>query len=232
MTGGASCPEPPPSEADQPQTRCTANCSTPVRSDRPATRVRRTDVQKWAAWCMIRARPGIWRQWVAAMPISPVLRDEISKAMDRFDNELRASPLWTNWESNQTHRYAIKKEGKLYPVNQIISMATGASTLSFGGGSEANKYLQEQGFEIVPLRASEHSGVFLLQGGDSLIPMEPASFAKEDDFQRLLSRFPQLLVGDQVNPQNPRRWALVRRELPISTGEPGASQWSIDHVFL
>src|SRR6266853_6688742 len=38
--------------------------------------------------------------------------------------------------------------------------------------------------------------------------------------------------GDQVNPQNPRRWALVRRELPISTGELGASQWSIDHVFL
>jgi len=71
-----------------------------------------------------------------------------------------------------------------------------------------------------------------LQGGDSLLPMEPASFAKEDDFQRLLSRFPQLLVGDQINPQNPRRWALVRRELPISTGELGASQWSIDHVFL
>src|SRR5712671_2627882 len=39
-------------------------------------------------------------------------------------------------------------------------------------------------------------------------------------------------AGDQVNPQNPRRWALVRRELPISTGELGASQWSVDHVFL
>jgi hypothetical protein len=62
--------------------------------------------------------------------------------------------------------------------------------------------------------------------------MEPASFAKEDDFQRLLSRFPELLVGDQINPQNPRRWALVRREHPISTGEIGASQWSVDHVFL
>jgi hypothetical protein len=111
-------------------------------------------------------------------------------------------------------------------------MAAGVPTSSFGGGSEANKYLQERGFEIVPLRASEQSGVFLLQGDDSLLSMEPASFAKEDDFQRLLSRFPQLLAGDQVDPQNPRRWVLVRRELAISTGELGASQWSIDHVFL
>ena len=79
---------------------------------------------------------------------------------------------------------------------------------------------------------AERSGVFLLQGGDSLLPMEPAQFATEDDFQRLLSRFPELLVGDQIDPQNPRRWVLVRREQSISTGEIGASQWSIDHVFL
>jgi hypothetical protein len=79
---------------------------------------------------------------------------------------------------------------------------------------------------------AERSGVFLLQGGDSLLPMEPTQFATEDDFQLLLSRFPELLVGDQIDPQNPRRWVLVRREQPVSTGEIGASQWSIDHVFL
>src|SRR5271167_2271925 len=78
----------------------------------------------------------------------------------------------------------------------------------------------------------ERSGVFLLQNENSLVAMEPAQFAKEDDFQRLLARFPELLVGDQIDPQIPRRWVLVRREQPISTGEPGASQWAIDHVFL
>jgi hypothetical protein len=62
--------------------------------------------------------------------------------------------------------------------------------------------------------------------------MKPAQFAKEDDFQLLLSRFPDLLVGDQIDPERPRRWVLVRREQVISTGESGASQWSIDHVFL
>src|SRR5689334_13735706 len=71
---------------------------------------------------------------------------------------------------------------------------------------------------------AERSGVFLLQGVDSLLAMEPAQFAKEEDFQRLVSRFPELLVGDQINPESPRRWLLVRREQPISTGEIGASQ--------
>ncbi|MCC8963388.1 hypothetical protein H8A95_14000 [Bradyrhizobium sp. Pear76] len=79
---------------------------------------------------------------------------------------------------------------------------------------------------------TQSSGVFLLQGEHSLVPMEPGQFASEDDFQRLLSRFPELLVGDQVDPQNPRRWILVKREQSISTGEVGASLWSIDHVFL
>jgi hypothetical protein len=166
------------------------------------------------------------------MSIPPVSADKISEAMDRFDRELRATSQWSNWESNRAHRYAIKRGGKLYPVKQIIAMASGASVGLFGGGSEANDYLKERGFEIEQLQAAEHPGVFLLQGEDSLVPMESASFAKEDDFQRLLSRFPELLVGDQVNPQNPRRWLLIRREVPISTGEVGASQWSIDHVFL
>jgi hypothetical protein len=79
---------------------------------------------------------------------------------------------------------------------------------------------------------AEQSGVFVLQGTDSLLAMEPAQFAKEDDFQHLLSRFPALLVGDQIDPENPRRWVLVKREQSVSTGEVGASQWSIDHVFL
>jgi hypothetical protein len=79
---------------------------------------------------------------------------------------------------------------------------------------------------------AERSGVFVLQPDDSLIPMEPAQFATEDDFQRLLARFPALLVGDQIDQSAPRRWILVRREQPIATDAIGASQWSVDHLFL
>lgn len=166
------------------------------------------------------------------MPIPDVSSEAIVKALGQFDDQLRSTPQWEKWTNSQSHRYGIEQEGRLYPVKQIISMATGASSSSFSGGSEANSYLIGRGFKVIPLRGNDQSGVFLLQGEDSLLAMQPASFATEDDFQRLLSRFPQLLVGDQVNPQNPRRWVLVRRELPISTGEIGASQWSIDHVFL
>ena len=55
MNDGASCPDEPPSEADQPQTRCTVSCGTPVRLDRLAARACRAHVQKGAEWCMIRA---------------------------------------------------------------------------------------------------------------------------------------------------------------------------------
>ncbi|MCP3468276.1 hypothetical protein [Bradyrhizobium sp. CCGUVB23] len=161
------------------------------------------------------------------MSIPSVSAEEIAKTLDRFDKELRASPQWADWESNQAHRYAIERDGSRYPVKQIISMATGTPVSSFGGDNEANSFLKERGCEIIPLRASDQSGVFLLRGEDTLVPMQPASFAKEDDFQRLLSKFPQLLVGDQVDPQNPRRWMLVARELSIATGELGASLWSI-----
>ncbi|MFK4726791.1 hypothetical protein ABIE89_007891 [Bradyrhizobium niftali] len=79
---------------------------------------------------------------------------------------------------------------------------------------------------------AENSGVFLLQGEDSLVPMQPGDFAAEDHFQRLLARFPELLVGDQIDPQNPRRWILVKREQAISTGEMGSPTWAVDLVFL
>lgn len=79
---------------------------------------------------------------------------------------------------------------------------------------------------------ASQSGVFVLQGEGSLISMQPTQFAAETDFQNLLSRFPELLVGDQINPQEPRRWVLVKREQPIATNEEGASLWSVDHLFL
>jgi hypothetical protein len=76
------------------------------------------------------------------------------------------------------------------------------------------------------------AGVFVMKSADSLIGLQPAQFAQEKDFQVLLERFPELLVGSQIDPESPRRWVLVRREQPVSTGEVDASQWSVDHVFL
>src|SRR4051794_15320975 len=82
------------------------------------------------------------------MPLPPVSATELSNAMDRFDAELRATPQWLNWEENQSYRFAARREGKLYPVKQVIALATGIPVSSFSGGAESNSYLKERGFEI------------------------------------------------------------------------------------
>ena len=74
-------------------------------------------------------------------------------------------------------------------------------------------------------------GVFVLKEDEALVPMQPAHFAAELDFQTLLSKFPSLLVGDQIDPDNPKRFILVRQELSIGHGEE-TSRWSLDHLFL
>lgn len=75
------------------------------------------------------------------------------------------------------------------------------------------------------------SGVFVLKDDDSLVAMQPTHFDQEVDFQEMISKFPSLLVGDQINPDAPRRFVLVKAELPIGH-EQQQTRWSLDHLFL
>ena len=75
-------------------------------------------------------------------------------------------------------------------------------------------------------------GVFVLTGAASLVPMQAASFASENDFQDLLAKFPELLAGDQIDAANPRRFVLIDREYPIPSEAGEAGRWSLDHLFL
>ena len=76
------------------------------------------------------------------------------------------------------------------------------------------------------------AGVFVLRDPATLVPMQAASFASEDDFQRLLAAFPALLGGDQIDTDTPRRFVLVSREQAIGAEEGGPGRWSLDHLFL
>ncbi|GLK78132.1 hypothetical protein GCM10008171_33860 [Methylopila jiangsuensis] len=76
------------------------------------------------------------------------------------------------------------------------------------------------------------AGVFVLTDAATLIPMKQASFVTEDEFQNLLASFPELLVGDQINSQSPRRFILVSREQSIADHEGGGGRWSVDHLFI
>ncbi len=75
------------------------------------------------------------------------------------------------------------------------------------------------------------SGVFLVQADQSLVAMRPTPFNAEIDFQDLLAKFPELLVGDQIDPEQPRRFMLVKQEQSIGHGLE-CGRWSIDHLFV
>ena len=68
--------------------------------------------------------------------------------------------------------------------------------------------------------------------GDQLIPLVNTSYDSEGRLQKLLADFPDLIAGGQVDPDKPRRWILVGREVGVPDKEGGGGRWSLDHLFL
>jgi hypothetical protein len=73
-------------------------------------------------------------------------------------------------------------------------------------------------------------GIFLLDSDGDLTEMAETAFAAEVDLQKLLARHPGLLPGDQIDPESPRRWLLVARE--VSVPDDTGTRWALDHLFL
>jgi hypothetical protein len=75
--------------------------------------------------------------------------------------------------------------------------------------------------------------IFLVGDDETrLTPMVETPYRIEKVLQLLLSRYPDLLPGDQMNPENPRRWLLVKREMGVPGGIDEGDRWSLDHLFL
>jgi hypothetical protein len=62
--------------------------------------------------------------------------------------------------------------------------------------------------------------------------MEESPYDSETLLQKLLADHPDLLAGDQINAEEPRRWLLITREMAVSGEQDGAARWSLDHLFL
>jgi hypothetical protein len=73
------------------------------------------------------------------------------EAMARFDREERDSAKWRGWETKKKFKYAIIHEQRLYPVKEIISLATGVPTSDFGGGAQANSTVRKIGLTVEAL---------------------------------------------------------------------------------
>jgi hypothetical protein len=74
--------------------------------------------------------------------------------------------------------------------------------------------------------------VFLLANGGNLSAMKETPYKAEDVLQEYLTRYPDLLPGDQINPDNPCRWLLICREMGVPGEEDAADRWSLDHLFV
>jgi hypothetical protein len=51
------------------------------------------------------------------------------------------------------------------------------------------------------------------------------------ELQILLEHNHDLLPGEQINPEDPRRWLLIKREMPVPSPSTGSDHWSIDFFF-
>jgi 5-methylcytosine-specific restriction protein A len=81
-------------------------------------------------------------------------RESLLKAMTRFDHDLRATKEWEGWEQNKAHKYAIDQDRTLYPVKQIVSIATTVPVREFSGGKgagQANEIVERVGFDVISL---------------------------------------------------------------------------------
>jgi len=74
--------------------------------------------------------------------------------------------------------------------------------------------------------------IFVLRDGEELTELMPTQYSNEDFFQELIEKHPEILAGDQINPDNPRKWLRISREMGIPAEQDGGAQWYLDHLFI
>jgi hypothetical protein len=74
--------------------------------------------------------------------------------------------------------------------------------------------------------------IFLLTDNSELVAMDEAPYQSEKLLQEMLAKHPDLLAGEQIDSDEPRRWLLVTREMSVVNEEGGNARWSLDHLFL
>jgi hypothetical protein len=55
---------------------------------------------------------------------------------------------------------------------------------------------------------------------------------EDAELQQLLAQNLHLLPGDQIRPEDPRRWLLVQREMPVEGPADGSPRWSVDLLLV
>jgi hypothetical protein len=77
-----------------------------------------------------------------------------------------------------------------------------------------------------------NDAIFLVSDAGELQRVEHQLYASEDILQELVAKHPELLAGDQIDPEAPPRWLLLRREAAIPDSAGGEDRWWLDHLLL
>lgn len=77
------------------------------------------------------------------------------------------------------------------------------------------------------------SKVYLIDSAGTTANLQRVRCKNEGhELQQLLEKNPHLLPSDQINPNDPPRWLLVKREMPVVDPATGGDRWSIDFLFV
>ena len=74
--------------------------------------------------------------------------------------------------------------------------------------------------------------IFVQGREGQLDSLEEERFSSEEELQMLLAARPELLDGEQMNPDAPRRWIVVAREQGIAQAAGEGDWWSVDHLLV
>src|SRR3989338_9314558 len=77
------------------------------------------------------------------------------------------------------------------------------------------------------------ANVYIIQEDGSTEAMPRIHCQNEErELQLILEKNPDLLPGEQIDPEDSRRWLLVKREMPVPDPSTGSDRWSIDFFFV
>lgn len=74
--------------------------------------------------------------------------------------------------------------------------------------------------------------IFVQGQEGQLDSLEEEEFSSEEELQKLLATHPELLDGQQLNPDAPRRWMVVAREQGIAQAAGEGDWWAVDHLLV
>lgn len=79
-----------------------------------------------------------------------ITSQDVVGVLEEFQAKYPNPASYRNWLQNQTYKYALEYQGRLYPPKYLLSQVTGIDSSEFSGGNLINPVFQALGF---PLRA-------------------------------------------------------------------------------